>query len=475
MNIKVVTSFMWKFMERGSAQIISLVVQIILARMIEPEQFGALAILMVFINISNVFVQKGFSSSLIRKSEICDDDYNTAFVVSEIIAIIIVILLCTFSEYIEKFYGIFGLGDCLRVISVVLIAGALYSVQNAELVRKMKFKQIFVRSTIASVVSGVAGILAAYSGMGLWALVIQTVSQQVLICITTMFICEWKPKFRYSSKSFHSMFSFGSQILVAELISIGVENLRTLIIGKVYTSAQLAYYDRGQLYPATAMRNIYDALQNVLLPVFSKEQDNRKGLSNKVNLSILLANYITFPVFVGFAAIATPFVELFLTEKWLPCVPFLKIFCLYQIAFPLYGILKQCLFALGKGAEVLKLEVKRGIFFVIAIVLGVFVSVYTTAILSCVAMYLTTFNFIVVLNKEIQLDLKGIILQSIKMLVQCILMYIVVSLLIRQLDMSNIYLLIIGMLAGSLIYLLSSVFFRNKAFKVIVSWINLKK
>ena len=225
-KISVARSFFWKLLERGAAQIITLVVQIVLARILVPDEFGVISILLVFINIANVFIQKGFASSLIRKESIRNEDYSTAFVVSELIAIICIVFLWGIAGRLEHFYAIDNLAVFMRVLSLSLIFGALYSVQNAELVRKMKFKQIFYRSVLASAISGIMGIVVAMLGFGAWALVIQTLVQQIVTCISTLFVCEWKPQFYFSKGSFNELFSFGSKILIAEIISIGVEKFK---------------------------------------------------------------------------------------------------------------------------------------------------------------------------------------------------------------------------------------------------------
>ena len=254
----IIRSFLWKLLERGAAQIITLVVQIVLARILVPDEFGVISILLVFINVANVFIQKGFASSLIRKPSVTKEDYNTAFVVSEIIALICVGVLCVLSRAIENFYAIDNLAAYLRVLSITLIFGALYSVQNAELVRRMRFKQIFYRSMAASLGSGVIGIIAAVFNLGVWSLILQSLSQQIIVCIATAVACDWKPRIQFSKASFDELFSFGSKILVAEIISIGVENLRTLIIGKKYSASDLAYYDRGQRWKACYGSTFYN-------------------------------------------------------------------------------------------------------------------------------------------------------------------------------------------------------------------------
>lgn len=466
----VLLSFIWKLLERGAAQLITLVVQIVLARILAPDEFGVISILLVFINVANVFIQKGFASSLIRKPIVCDDDYNTALIVSEIIAVVCVGIFFIFSNQLETFYSIEGLSQFMRVLSVSLLFGAFYSIQNAELVRKMRFKQIFYRSMVASIGSGIIGIIAALLNCGVWALVLQSLFQQIIICVATMIACEWKPKLRFSKKSFSELFSFGSKILLAEIISIGVENLRTLIIGKKYTSTDLAYYDRGQVYPATAMRSIYDTISSVLLPVYSKIQGEKEKLAINVSISLELSMFIVAPLFFGLAAVAKPFIVVLLTDKWEAATPYLVIFCIYQIAFPAYGIFRQCLYALGKSDDVLKVEIVRSGIFILAIIIGVMFSPIAIAILSCLAMYITTVIYLGVVYKYIPIKITVLLRNIVITIIQCITMVVLIAC-FNRIELPNVLLLVIDIIIGTISYLLLSIFFKNKSFNICMSYI----
>lgn len=463
-------SFLWKMLERGAAQIITLIVQIVLARILLPDQFGAISILLVFINIANVFIQKGFASSLIRKKDICSDDYDSAFVISEIIAVVCIVLLWLGSGLVESFYHIESLGLYLRVLSFCLVFGALYSIQNAELVREMQFKQIFIRSVIASISSGVIGIVMAMLGMGIWSLVIQSLSQQIISCLTTYFVCNWKPRFCFSKKSFYELYSFGSKILVAELISVFVENIRTLIIGRRFSPEDLAYYDRGQTYPATAMRSIYDTISSVMLPVFSKIQSEKEKLARSVEISLKISMYIVCPLFFGFAVVSRPFTILLLTEKWEMAIPYMIIFSIYQIAFPVYGIARQSLYALGLSGSVLKLEIIRSGLFLLAIFIGVFFDTFTMTILSCVAMYVTTFFYMFVVKKHIPLRFRDLGLNLSKTIIQCAVMCGSIYL-VNNFINSMILQLFVDIICGVLVYVVLSIILRNESYDFCYSYI----
>lgn len=471
---KVVSSFFWKLCERGASQFITIIVQIILARLLAPEDFGKLAILVVFIDLANVFIQKGFASSIIRKKNATDEDYNTAFVVSELIAIVCITLLFFVAPLIGKFYGDSGINWCLRGMSISLIFGALYSIENAVLVKQLKFKFVFIRSLSASLVSGAIGIVLALFGFGIWALVFQSVSQQIILCVATYIGCDWKPKIKFSKESFKNIYSFGSKILVAEIISMGVENLRTLMIGKKYTTSELAYYERGLCYPSAAMRAIYDTISSVMLPVFSKEQDEKKRLAVSIEETIIISSFLIFPLFIGLAAASEQFVIVLLTERWRASIPYLVIFSIYELVFPMYGILRQSLYAIGKSNTVLKLEIIKGVLFISAIYIGTMISTYAIAIATAISLYVTTGLYYIYVYEYISFDYRKIVKNVGISLGQCVIMFFVLRLL-NQITLPSIVLLLVDVIVGGMIYLLTSILFHNRVLKLMLDCVRKKK
>lgn len=470
-NLKgqTLSSFIWKMCERGSSQLISMVIQIVLARILSPKDFGALAIILVFTNIANVFIQKGFSSSLIRKKDATEDDYNTAFVVSELIAVSCILLLYILAPLVANFYGDIKIAWYLRVMSISLVFGALYSIENAILVRELKFKIIFVRSIAAVIISGVIGIILALLEFGVWALVVQSICHQIILCIVTYWGCEWKPQFRFSRTSFTNIFSFGSKILIAELISMGVEEVRTLIIGKRFKSSELAYYDRGLYYPAAIMRGVYDSVSSVMLPLLSKEQDEHKKMALRIEETLIVTSFIIFPIFIGLSAISKQFVLLFLGEKWEKSILFLAVFCIYQLAFPVYGILRQSLYALGKSNSVLKLETIKGILFIIAILVGAEYGTLAIALCTMGAFYISTLLYFWYVGKNIPINIKRIMGNIGCTVIQCVVMYILIQY-INMLNLDNWIQIILDVAVGIVIYLLMSVIMRNQTLKIILSF-----
>ncbi len=467
----VVSSFLWKFMERASTQIINLVVQISLARMIAPEDFGSLAVLIVFYNLSNIFIQKGLSSSLIRKKETDELDYNTAFLASLFVATCLVIILFFIAPYIAEIYKSEELVSALRILSISLLFGSLYCIQNAILVRTMQFKIIFIRGLKASIFSGVIGISMALCGYGLWALVAQILTNQIVLCISVRKSIEWKPKFQFSINRLNDILSFGGKILISELIVYTIESVRTLLIGKKYSVEDLAFYDRGQMYPATIMRSIYDTIGSVLLPVYSRHQDEEELLISAMYQTIFIAMFLITPIFVGMAAVAEPLISILLTDKWLPCVPYFIIFCFYQIPYPIQGITRQLLYAKGQSALVLKMEVVKGIVTITTLIISYSYGVLEIAVAALVTTYCVTIINLIYTRRVIPIQIKTILHGMTRTILYNVIMFLIVYS-INYLALSNTIKIMIQISLGISSYFVLAKIFRDQNYLICISLLN---
>ena len=237
---KVLSSLFWKFMERGGTQGIQFIVQIVLARLLAPEQFGTIAIVMVFINLAQVFVQSGFNTALIQKKDADELDFSSVFYLSLFVAALLYILIFLTAPFIADFYRDPILMPVLRVLGFTLFFGAFNSIQNAYVSRNMMFKKLFYSSVGAILISGIVGVIAAYMGLGVWALVIQQLINQASITIIMWFTVKWRPKLIFSFKRVRVLFSFGWKLLASSLLDTLYLDLRTLIIGRIYSSSTLA-------------------------------------------------------------------------------------------------------------------------------------------------------------------------------------------------------------------------------------------
>jgi teichuronic acid exporter len=377
---KVLSSLFWKLMERGGTQGVQFLVQILLARLLVPEQFGIIAIVTVFINLAHVFVQSGFNTALIQKKDADEVDFSSIFYISLGIAGILYILMYISAPYIASFYDEVILTPVLRALSFTLFAGAFNSIQNAFVSRNLLFKKLFKSSLGAVLISGALGIIAAYQGLGIWALVIQQLANQVSISIIMWFTVRWRPKLIFSFSRVRVLFSFGWKLLASSLLNVLYMDIRTLIIGRMYTHSTLGYYNRGQQFPKVIVSNIDGSIQSVMLPTLSVHQDNKKRVKEMMRRAIVTSSFLIFPMMIGMAVVAEPLVKIVLTDKWLPAVPFLQIFCISYALVPIHTANLQAINAMGRSDIFLKLQIIKKLFGLMILGVSLPFGVYAIAI-----------------------------------------------------------------------------------------------
>jgi teichuronic acid exporter len=375
----VISSLFWKLMERGGTQGIQFIVQIVLARLLLPKDYGLIALVIIFTAIANVFVQSGLNTALIQKKEVDDVDFSSVFYMSLFIACVLYVVIFITAPSIAAFYELPQLVPVFRVLSITLFFGAFNSIQNAVIARKMEFKKLFLSSTVAILASGAAGIYMAYTGFGVWALVWQQIINQLLITLILWFTVKWRPQLLFSLNKVKSLFSFGWKLLVSSLIGTIYGDLRSLIIGKMYNPAMLGFYNRGQQFPSVIVSNIDGSIQSVMLPVLASQQDNRTHVKQMMRRAIVTSSFIIFPMMAGLAVTAEPLVKILLTDKWLPCVPFLQIFCASYALMPIHTANLQAINALGRSDIFLKLEIIKKAVGLSILGVTVFYGVYAIA------------------------------------------------------------------------------------------------
>lgn len=353
----VFTSLIWKLLERGGTQGVQLFIQIILARLLSPNDFGMLALVLVFINLAQVFIQSGFNTALIQKEEVDNEDYSSVFYLSLAIAGILYLLIYFLSPTFSKFYKTEELTAVLRILSLILFTGAINSIQNAVISRNMQFKLLFKSSLIAIIISGTFGILAAYNNLGIWALVIQQLTNQILITVILFFTVNWRPKLIFSYSKIKTLFSYGWKLLVSSLLEILYIDMSTLIIGRIYSPSILGFFNRGEQFPKTIVNNLNGSIQSVMLPTLSAHQMNTKRVREMVRRSIKISSFIVFPMILGMFAVSEPLIKIILGEQWLPAVPYLQIFCIIYAMMPIHTANLQAINALGRSDIFLKIEI----------------------------------------------------------------------------------------------------------------------
>ncbi len=357
MRGKVISGLTWKFGERIAAQLVTFVVSIVLARLLDPEHYGAIAIINIFIALANVFVVSGFGNSLIQKKDSDDTDFSSVFYFNIIMSIVMYAVVFFAAPFIADFYKMPILKPTIRVMGVRLIVAGVNSVQHAYVSKHMMFKRFFWSTLGGTLLSALVGIVMAYKGFGVWALVAQYMTNTITDTLVLWFTVKWRPKLLFSLKRLKRLFSYGWKILCSALLDTGYAELRSLVIGKMYTAKDLAFYTKGNSFPRLIVTNVNSSIQSVLFPAMAQEQDKKIRLKNMVRRSIRTSSYIMLPLMTGMALVAEPFVKLLLTEKWLPCVPFLQIACFNFAMMPIQTANLQAIKAMGRSDIFLKLEI----------------------------------------------------------------------------------------------------------------------
>lgn len=358
---KITSNLIWRFLERFGAQGVTLVVSIVLARLLDPNVYGVIALITVITTVLQVFVDSGLGTALIQKKDADDLDFSSVFYFNLVVCISLYVALFSFSPIIAKFYKIPELSSTIRVLGLLLIISGFKNIQGAYVSRNLLFKKYFFATLGGTVSAAFVGIGMAYMGFGVWALVAQNLVNQTIDTIILWISVKWRPKKQFSLVRLKALFSYGWKLLVSSLLDTIWSELRQLIVGKMYSTSDLAYYNKGNEYPKYATTALNNSIDSVLLPVMSKEQDNPQRVKEMTRKAIKTSSYIMWPMMMGLAACSKSFVCLILTEKWEPAVPYFIIFCIVYAFYPIHTANLNAIKALGRSDLFLKLEIIKKI------------------------------------------------------------------------------------------------------------------
>lgn len=462
------SNLIWKFGERFLAQIVSFVVSIVLARMLMPEDYGVISLILVFITFADVFVTSGFSTSLIQKKDADEIDFSTIFFCSFAVSIVIYVILFFTAPLIADFYSTPILVPILRVFSLRIPISSYNSIQHAYVSRNMLFKKFFFSTLFGTLLSGVLGVVAAYNGLGAWALIIQYMTNTIVDTIILRFTIQWRIKFKFSLKSASDLMKYGWKILAADLSGTFFEQLRSLIIGKIYLSSDLAYYNRGKSFSSLIMDNISTAMMSVLFPELSNKVDDIRQLKNTLRGAISIMSYVIFPLIGGLVVVAHPLTVVLLTDKWVMSVPYLQLLAIAAGISLIGNISLQSIKAIGRSDVVLKLEFIKKPVYVILLVVGVLISPLAIAMTMVIYSIYSSIANARPLSRLVAYSYK----EQFQDIWQSFIMTIIMCLLIFEFKLiirNDFELLVIQVIVGVIIYLCLSVFFRNKAFLYVKS------
>lgn len=462
----------WKFMERVCAQLVSLVVSIVLARILIPEDYAPISIVSIFFAFCYVFIAGGLSTSLIQKKDVTDEDYSTVLVMNLIMAAILYALMYLFAPMIAQLYQKPQLIRVIRVMALCFFVNGLKSVLSAYTSSNFQFRKFFFSTIIGTVISAVVGILMAMKGFGVWALVAQEMTNAVIdtgvLYLTTKL--RFKRKFSVACMKYH--INYGWKIMTTSIISTIYEQLNPLIVGVRFAPVDLAYYNKGNSFPMLINATVSDTLASVLFPVMSKVQDNKEDVLNITRRYVKVSSYLLFPVMAGMFAVAETFVEVLLTEKWLPAVPYIQIFAFsYMFNMIQVGNI-QAIKAIGRSDIVLTTEIlKKSLYFAV-IAAFVFLSdnavmlALSSIVCTMIALMINTYptRKLIGYNYRYQLEdfLPNLLIAGIMA---------AVVLVVGTLSLNNLLLLIVQIATGVVVYVALSIITRNENFRYLLDFI----
>ena len=473
LGISALTGVIWKFSERVGAQLVALIVQIILARLLSPEDYSVVGIISIFFAFCTVLITGGLNTALIQKKDADIEDYSTVLHVSMLLAGVLFVLMYFAAPWIADLYDKDILVPAIRIMSLTFFINAFTSVLGAYVSSNLQFKKSFFASLIGSVVSAAVGIGMAMNGFGPWALIAQQMTNAACNAATLYYMARLRFVLRISWDRFKQLFGYGSKIFVTSLISVAYDQINPLIIGLKFTTADLAYYTKGRSFPGLINSSVNDTLSAVLFPVLAKVQDNMDDVLGVTRRYIKISSYIIFPAMVGFFAVAESFVLGVLTEKWLPIVPYIRIFSFtYMFNIIQLGNL-QAIKAIGRSDISLLLEVlKKSIYFAI---IAVFVYFSDSPIMLAASGILCTV-VATIINTYPNRKLIG---YSYRHQISDLLPNFMLSaamgaavMALGSLPVAPLLLLVIQVLAGAAVYVGLSLLFKNESFFYLLRYLN---
>ena len=354
---KVMSGFIWRLFERVGAKGVELIVSLVLAKMLDTELFGSIVLVLVVINIMQVFVDSGLGNALIQKKDSDNKDFSTVFFFNIVFCAVLYTILYFTAPYFAAFYDDLSLTPVIRVLGLTVVISGVKNVQIAYVSKTMQFKRFFFSTLGGTIFAAIAGLVLAYNGYGIWAIVVQSVSNTAIDTVILWITVKWKPEFYFSFKRLKILFAYGWKLLVSQLLDTGYAQLRSLIIGKKYTKDDLAYYDRANQFPGFITANINTSIDSVLFPAMSDVQDDKERVKSMTKRAMKTSIFLMAPMMAGLSCCARPIVKLLLNETWLPLIPYMIVLCISYTFYPLHTANLNAIKALGRSDKFLILEI----------------------------------------------------------------------------------------------------------------------
>ena len=469
----IASNTLWKMAERITAQGVSFLVSLILARLLLPEDYGLVALVNIFITLATVIVTFGINTALIQNKEADDIDFSTAFFLNIVLGAGLYFVLFMLAPYVARLYENDTLTLLIRVLSLTIPIYSINSIQQAYISKRMEFKKFFTSTIIGTIISAIVGIVMAYEGYGVWALVAQTLISNVLGMLILFLTTQWRPRLVFSTQRAKGIAKYGTAILGAQMINRLYSELKGLIIGKVYTSADLSYYNKGKQIPMLIETNFDLSIASVIFTSFAYEQDNKNKFLMLYKKAIRVSTFITFPMLLGIFAVADNLIYVLYSEKWMGCVEFLRIMC---VSFLFYGIDSTSVLAmraLGNAKEGIWIEMIHKMLMLGIIIGSLKINIYALVATEIVANLLHVTLVLCILKKSIGYGMKDMFVDCLKNFLSASFMAVVVILCDTLID-NQLLCLITQVLIGAGIYFGLAVLLKNDAYRTMLELVENK-
>lgn len=458
----------WSLIERFGTQGVQFLVMLVMARLLSPNDYGVVGLLVVFVSIAQAFVDGGFSQALIRKKDRTEIDNSTVFYFNIVVSVVIYLIFYLFAPYVSVFYNMPTLTPFMRVICLSIIINAFGVVQRALFNANIDFKAQAKASLIAIVISGAIGISLALRGFGPWALVWQQLSNLIVNTLFLWIYSEWRPLLSYSWKSFNELFSFGSKLLATSLLNAIYNNIQTIVIGKLYSAKSLGLYSRAAHFADLPSQQFTSVFMRVTFPVLCKVQDDMERLTSVYRRMLRVSAYIVFPLLIGMAAVAHPMIEVFIGKQWIECAYMLQIICFAEMWYPIHAINLDILQVSGRSDLFLKIEIYKKIVSLSLLALsapfGIIAMCYSNLLSSLICLYINTYYSSKILGISLLSQLKDLF----PTITLAIVMFAIVQIIIFFIP--NVFVqLIVGIIVGVVVYVSLSYILRFQEFNELVS------
>lgn len=469
-STSIFSNFVWKFLERFGAQGVTVVVSIVLARILAPSAYGTVALITVFTNILNVFVEGGMGSALIQKKDVDNVEFSSVFFLNILVSCMCYMLMFATAPFIANYYNDMELVPMIRVLSLIVIISGVKNIQQAYISRNLLFKKFFFATLGGTVSAAIVGITLAILGYGAWALVAQYLVNAAIDTFVLWLTVKWRPNFVFSFTRIKNLFSYGWKLMVGGIIYAFYNDFRQLIIGKKYSTSDLAYYDKAYTFPRYLVQLVNNTIDSVIFPVMSKQQDDKGQLLMLAKRTITLSTYIMFPLMTGLFVCANSVILIILTDKWLPCVPYLRAFCIVCAFWSFDTANQNILKAIGRSQILLVVEIIETVINLGLLLLAMNYGAYAIAIAWCISVFMNHIIISMPSRKIIGYGYLAQIKDVLPNLFITLLMGIVVWL-FSYIRVNKLVLLIMQIFVGAFIYIVLSILTKNESFNILIMYI----